>query len=128
MRTVKYKTHWSYAGKGIKREGLLTDFLLDVLYLMEDTGVIPPLAVLNQVLERGGDTGGMGPGTSWKGFTITEQEYDELVAVLLNLDVVEAKRAHPYVRFEHVRIDHDFDTCTEYLDWLQQVSRKYRMP
>jgi hypothetical protein len=57
MRTIKYKTHWSYVGRGIKREGVLTDFLLDVLYLMEDTGVIPPLAVLNQVLLRNAPAG-----------------------------------------------------------------------
>jgi hypothetical protein len=128
MRTIKYKTHWSYAGKGIKHEAVLTDFLLDVLYLMEDTGVIPPLVVLNQVLQGGGNAGGMGPGTNWKPFAITEQEYDELVAALLELDVAEVKQAHPYVAFERVSIDHELNACTEYLDWLQQVSRKYRTP
>jgi hypothetical protein len=96
--------------------------------LMEDTGVIPPLAVLNQVLQGGGNAGGMGPGTTWKPFTITEQEYDELVAALVELDVAAAKQAHPYVAFEHIIIDNELNACTEHLDWLQQVSRKYRTP
>jgi len=126
MRIVKYKTHWSYLGPGVKREGLLAEFILDVLYLMEHSGVIPPLAVLNQVLQSGGNSGGMGPGTTWKPFTITKQEYDELVAMLLNLDVAQAKQVHPYLTFERIIIDEELDACTDYLDWLQRVAQKYQ--
>jgi len=113
MRIVKYKTHWSYLGPGVQHEGLLAEFILDMLYLMEHSGVLPPLAVLNQVLQRGGNSGGMGPGTTWKPFTITKQAYDELVAMLLTLEVAQAKQVHPYLMFERVIIDQELDACTD---------------
>jgi hypothetical protein len=94
MRSVKYTKHWAYAGRGQKTEGNLADLVLDIPYLMP-WGVIPPLHVLNEHLLTGGDTGGMSPGTKWKPFQVTEQEYAELVDYLLHLNVDEARKHHP---------------------------------
>src|SRR5262245_23511520 len=124
MRTVSYRTHWSYTGS-TKRQGTLVDFVLDILYLMEETGVIPPINVLNQVLQSGGDSGGMGPGTTWKPFQIDEPEYEELVQDLLHLDIVSARESHPYIRFERVVVDPELNKCTDYLDWLKKSHEKY---
>jgi hypothetical protein len=126
MRTVKYRTSWSYLGSSTKRTQPLIDFVLDILYLMENTGVVPPLVVLNTVLRSGGTGGGMGPGTTWKPFEISESEYAELVNALRILDVVQARQQHPYVRFEQVIIDPELDLCTDYLDWLQRSHKQYR--
>ena len=128
MREVSYKTHWAYAGKGIKRKALLVEFVLDILYLMNTSGVIPPFHVLNEVLRQGGSSGGMGPGTSWRPFSIKDAEYQELVETLLKLDVAEAKKTHPYVYFERVIRDESLETSASYIDWLQGVSRKYPYP
>jgi hypothetical protein len=79
MREVRYKTHWSYLGPAIKRSAPLSEFVLDIVYLMGSDGVIPPFHILNEVLQSGGNNGGMGPGTSWRKFKIKEAEYQELV-------------------------------------------------
>ncbi|MCQ3930460.1 MAG: hypothetical protein DPW16_08355 [Chloroflexi bacterium] len=124
MRTVKYKTHWSYLGSGVKRQGLLAEFVLDVIYLMH-RGIIPPFHILNQVLQGGGYNGGMGPGTSWRPFTITEAEYEELVEALLKLDAAEAKKQHPYIDSEKVIVDETLHQYTTFLEWLGAVTEKY---
>jgi hypothetical protein len=125
MRTVTYRTYWSYLGSSQRKESLL-DFVLDIFYLMESTGVIPPFVVLNQVLQTGGYNGGMGPGTTWRRFKIKEAEYEELVQALLNLDVEQARAAHPYVRFSKVILDPDLMQCTDYDDWRFRALDKYR--
>ncbi|MCA9909961.1 MAG: hypothetical protein KC519_14990 [Anaerolineae bacterium] len=48
MRSVKYTTNWSYAGKGVKREGTLLDLILDVPFFIGSIGVMPPLKVFNK--------------------------------------------------------------------------------
>jgi hypothetical protein len=126
MRTVKYKTHWSYLGPGIKKENTLAEFLLDVLYLMERHGVVPPLHVLNEVLRTGGSNGGMGPGTTWRGFKISEVEYAELVDALLAMNIAQARKEHPYVMFERIIIDEELNNASTYSEWLRRLGEKYR--
>jgi hypothetical protein len=127
MRVVKYKTHWSYAGKAVKREATLTDFVLDIPYLMNDTGVIPPFDVLNQVLVTGGDNGGMGPGASWKPFTLSRSEYIQLREELLKLDILEAKIQHPYISFSNVIEDAELDEIIDYREWLKVSFQKHHV-
>lgn len=124
MRNIIYKTSWSY-NRSSKRQGTLVDLVLDILYLMEETGVIPPMPILNQVLQSGGGSGGMGPGTSWKPFQIDQTEYAELVDALLHFDIESGRQSHPYVSFERVIIDSELDKCTDYIDWLTKSHAKY---
>lgn len=126
MRKVKYRTYWGstdYFWRG--RKNFLSEFVLDILYFIENTGVIPPLAVLNEVLQGGGDTGGMSPGTKWKSFNISEAEYAEMVEALLVLDLVAAKKKHPFVIFERVIVDPEFNEITDYTTWLGRTCKKY---
>jgi hypothetical protein len=125
MRRVKYTKYWAYAGRGQKAEGSVADLVLDIPYLMP-WGVIPPLHVLNEHLLTGGDTGGMSPGTKWKPFQVTEQEYVELVNYLLHLNVDEARKQHPYLYAKSIITDEQFHHCRDYLSWLQATSDKYR--
>jgi hypothetical protein len=124
MRTVKYKRHWSNSSRGVRRKGLLVEFVLDVIYLM-DLGIVPPFHILNEVLQDGGHDGGMGPGTSWQPFTISEAEYKELVEALLKLDVVKAKKQHPYIRAEKIIIDETLHDCKTFGEWLRNMTKKY---
>lgn len=125
MREVNYKAHWSYADAGVKRKAPLSEFILDILDLMEMSGVIPPLHIINEVLLKGGDNGGMSPGTSWRPFRINEVEYQELVEALLKLDVVDAKQRHPYIYFQKAIVDEALHQRENYLSWLLAVSIKY---
>jgi hypothetical protein len=125
VRSVNYTTHWSYAGPGVERSAQLIDFVLDILYLMDSSGIVPPFHVLNEVLQEGGSNGGMSPGTSWQPFEISDVEYQELVEGLLKLDIAEARNNHPYVRFERVIVDKSLNEETTYADWMLAVNAKY---
>ncbi|MFN8374801.1 MAG: hypothetical protein U0694_18220 [Anaerolineae bacterium] len=98
--------------------------LADIPYLMVQ-GVIPPLQILNQVFGKGGDSGGMGPVTSWRPFKIDEAEYKELVEALLNLDIIEARKTHPYATFQRITVDESLHQIKNYHEWLGVVSTKY---
>ena len=127
VRLIKYKKHWSYLGPATKAEGSLAEFVLDVLYLMEN-GIIPPVHVLNEVLRSGGNNGGMGPGTTWRKFEIDDAEYEELVSALLSFDVSKAKKKHPYLYANHIVRDEELENCVDYLSWLRAVSEKHKLP
>lgn len=124
MRYKTYRTHWSYLGPPIKRRELLVDFVLDVLYLFGSNGFVPPLRVLNEVLLSGGNSGGMGPGTTWRPFWITEREYAELVDALLKLDVEAARKTHPYVYFQRAVVDEELSTTNTYIEWVTKCAEK----
>ena len=99
---------------------------MDIFYLVEVNGVIPPLVVLNEVLQQGSCGGGMSPETAWKPFTITEDEYAELVEALTTLDLAEAKKNHPYMAsVERIIVDDELNECTVHIEWLRRLVRKY---
>lgn len=126
MRLRVYKTYWSYNGIPIKRKGTLADLVFDIPYLLV-FGVIPPFAILDQTLRSGGDNGGMGPGTAWRPFEITQTQYDELVDVLLKTDLNEARKIHPYISFDRLIIDEEFKDYTDQSKWLLRSGEKYRI-
>ncbi len=97
MRKVTYETFWTFGRRGTKREGTLLDLVLDIPYLMADTGIIPSFAALNEILKGGGNSGGMSPGTKWHPFKISQAEYRELVEMLLSLDLPVERSKHPYL-------------------------------
>lgn len=125
MRRVRYRCHWSHLGPATRKQGSLVDLVLDIVYLMDRTGVIPPFLVLNEVLRDGGNNGGMGPGTTWRPFEITEVEYKELVDALSALNITEARQEHPYATFERAIVDEELNKCTSYEAWLRSASQKY---
>jgi hypothetical protein len=125
MKTIRYKTHWSYIGSAVARRELLSDFVLDIFYLMEVHGIIPPIEVLNQVLQIGGNAGGMEPGTTWRPFMVDEDEYDELIDVLLTGDIQDMKQKHPYIRFHRITLDSELSKIKEYSSWIKGAYHKY---
>ena len=93
---------------------------------MEESGVIPPHLVLNQVLQSGGNAGGMGPRTTWKPCEISAAEHRELVDALLTLDVQQARAAHLYVWLKQVTLAPELELCTDHIEWLKEVAKKDR--
>jgi hypothetical protein len=89
-------------------------------------GIIPPLHVLNAYLATGGTNGGMGPGTTWKPFTITADEYTDLIAYLRGLDIEAIRPQHPYLYAKTLQVDPSFDHCTTFAAWIHETSEKYR--
>jgi len=66
-------------GPGTERKtGTIADLVRSIPYLMP-MGLIPPLAVLNDVLKTGVADAGMSGGCKWKPFQVTQAEHDELV-------------------------------------------------
>lgn len=123
---VRYAKHWAYAGKGVKAQTPLGEFLLDIIHGFQHSGAIPPLNILNELLATGGSSGGMGPGTKWKPFSISQPEYETAVQYLLNLDCAAAKEAHPYLYAKKFFVDEDLNRDVEdWLDFLGKSSRKY---
>lgn len=125
MRMVTYETHWSYLGPALKCKAPLSEFVLDIIYLFEKNGIIPPHHLLNITLKTGGNSGGMGPGTTWTPFEITQAEYQELVDALLRLEVEKAKASHPYISFAKAKVDKSLHTYQTYSEWLSAVKMKY---
>lgn len=125
MKEIEYTRHEFHADpQRCKAE--LPFFLLDIPYLFFG-GVIPPLAVINSVLKRGGGDAGMSPGASWEPFTLTEAEYEQLVQELLSLDLGEAKRK---ARFVQQPLTHDpaLHNHRDLFHWLRAAREKYPQP
>lgn len=74
------------AGEGPWEYAPLDEFILSTpgfVYALKYFGIIPPIHVLNEVLESGCDDAGMGGGAEWKPFSLSQTEYDELVENLI---------------------------------------------
>ena len=125
MRTVSYERFEFHQDGPEQRTAPLTEFALDVPYLIM-FGVIPPLRVLNEVLARGGGDAGMGPGAGWEPFSIDDEEYSELVAGLLALDLRDVA-ANDRARFvpDTVVVDASVADSEDHLEWLARITPKY---
>lgn len=76
MRNITY-TRLPGVGPGEEQvEGTLKDLLKDMPYVLGQ--FIPPLIVLNRILESGVMDAGMSGGCRWEPFNLDAAEYDEL--------------------------------------------------
>lgn len=110
--------------EGEPYEGSLLTFLFDIPYF-PPCGVFPPFHLLNQFLVTGGSQGGMGPGTTWDPFSVTETEFAELVEAIRSTPLAEIK---PHARYVWLKptFDPSFDHIELYLVWAAAVCRKHR--
>ena len=99
-------------------------FLMDVPYLFI-RGVLPPLPVLNEILESGRLGGGMSPGARWTPFSLTESEYADLVTELPR--AWRAARESGDARFPpgELRIDPALASARNHEEWIAAVCAKY---
>jgi hypothetical protein len=87
--------------------------------------VLPPLHILNEILELGHVGGGMSPGARWTPFSLTEAEYETLVAQLPKIWKSARKRGKPRVPPQQIRIDPGFASAKTFEEWVAAVSAKY---
>jgi hypothetical protein len=125
MRTVKYEHIEFHQDEPEQRTAQLTEFVLDVPYLIYH-GAIPPRHVLNEVLTSGGGDAGMSPGAVWEPFSIDEGEYTALVAELLALDLHDVS-ASGWARFvpKTLFVDSDVTGSKTHTEWVAQIAAKY---
>lgn len=127
MKKRKYKL---YPGMGNfeKREGTIAEMLFNYpysfFYLSTKSSLIPSFEVLNQTLLSGGVEGGMGPGSTWKPFSITEQDYIKLIDELLKY--AQGKRANYLYIPQNLIYDQELNNkYPNPEEWLRAFQLKY---
>src|SRR5687767_2497482 len=81
MRTVRFEVLPGVGDETVPREGTLSDFLETVPTVLQ-FGVIPPLHVLNDLLQRGGIDAGMSGACRWEPLDVDSPDWSELRAAL----------------------------------------------
>jgi hypothetical protein len=82
MRTIAFEVRGGIGGTQLQ-SGTLSDLLKHIPYLLTPK-LVPPLYVVNDLLEKGISDSGMSGGCSWKPFEITSAEWDELKEQLIS--------------------------------------------
>ena len=124
LRQLTYE-RYEYLGQG---NTVLTANLLIFVYDIphfDACGIFPPLHIANQIFITGKAGAGMGPGTSWEPFAISEEEYTALLEEVQNTPISEIK-PHARYAFVAMRFDSAFDHIEERRDWFQAVCNKHR--
>jgi hypothetical protein len=107
-----------------KVTGNLVSFVYDIPHLPA-CGMFPPFHILNEILSEGGGDAGMSPGTSWKPFKLSKDEYTELWKLIEKTDLSSVKKN---ARFAEVKFKRDLEL--EYIkdrfEWMSQTCTKYR--
>ena len=122
-RKIEYRRHeFHHPPKSCK--GTLLTLIYDIPYF-PPCGIFPPLHILNEVLAGGGGGGGMGPGASWKPFSISAEEYQQLITAIKTTPI---ETIQPYARYAWLRpqFDDSFDGLTDYISWMRAVCEKHR--
>jgi hypothetical protein len=122
VRKVHYVRH-DFHSEDDERDGTLLELMYDIPYVGA-CGIFPPLHLLNAQLLDGGGDGGMGPGASWKPFSLTPQAYARLVAEIRTTPV-SAVHGPRYVH-EAFAFDSTFDHIADHLEWIRAVCAKHR--
>jgi hypothetical protein len=123
MRTVAYRRHEFHHPPSDHRASLLA-FVYDVPTLPA-CGVLPPFAMMNQILAEGGSNGGMSPGATWEPFQITADEYRALLAAVR---ATPAASLRAQARYATVQLSTDpaLDGVTDRFEWIMAVCQKHR--
>ncbi len=103
----------------------LVEFVMDNLWLLHWRW-IPPLHLLNGVLQTGGSDLGTSPGTWWSTGKLSTDESERLVVDLCAVNR-EKLRSNRRARFIPGRIvvDHSLGNCRRFLAWLRKVRAAY---
>jgi hypothetical protein len=126
-RQIKY-TRYEHTvavagGEDTVHTGSLLTFVYDLP--IGACGIFPPLHLANKIFSRGTAGGGMSPGTDWEPFTVSLDEYAELVEAIQSTPLSEIR---PHARYASLpfKFDHSFDDIVELIDWQQAVCEKHR--
>jgi len=123
MRTVRYR-RTEFHGPEKEVENDLLSFIYDVLYF-GICRVLPPRAVLNEILAGGSLGGGMSPGATWGPFQGAEAGYAELGEAVAATPVEELRERARFCGVQYRR-DADLDWCADADTWAKAVGEKHR--
>lgn len=123
LRRVAYVRH-EFPGRTFEREDSLLVLVYDIPYFGA-CGVFPPLHLLNEMLVSGGSQGGMSPGATWEPFSVSEQEYQDLVEAVRTVAPKTLRRKARYADKAYT-FDPSFDHHQDYFDWMRAVCAKHR--
>lgn len=123
LRRVRYVRH-EYPGRMWPREESLLAMIYDIPYFGV-CGIFPPFHLLNQLLRRGGSQGGMSPGATWEPFSLSEHEYDALVAAVRAIPPKHLRQRARYAGHPF-EFDPSFDHHQDYFEWVSAVCEKHR--
>ncbi len=115
---VQYEPHYDPK----KMSGNIITFVYDVPYLAA-CGIFPPRHILNQVLSEGGGDSGMSPGSSWKPFSLSENEYNELLSEIEDTDPASLNARFTFVKYKR---DPELEKTNKHLDWMRKACEKHR--
>ena len=124
MREIQYEQWECHQEAPERKVAPLWVFVYDVPYLAP-CDVFPPLHILNQIFSFGRLGGGMGPGTVWKPFQISEVEYRQLLGNVLNPD---RGKLELLARF-HVQemfVDPALEHIVGHSEWSEAAANKHR--
>lgn len=123
MRRVQYE-HTHFREDNESCEASLLEFLFDIPYF-PPCGVFPPFHLLNQFLSAGGSEGGMSPGAIWEPFTVTQEEYEQVVGAIESTPLSDIKRYALYA-FAKPVFDPELDGFATYSPWMRAACQKHR--
>ena len=122
MRIVDYTQSEFLLPWRLRRKAELHRFILAIPYALY-RGVIPSLAVLNEVLRAGKAGGGMGTGLYWQPFEISADEYTAIIAAWKAMNPQES--LYPRGAAEFIE-DPDILAIDSHLEYLSRSREKYR--
>jgi len=122
LRTIRYEREEFHGDPEVCEASLLM-FVYDIPYF-DACGVFPPFHIINEIFSRGRAGGGMSPGTKWEPFTISQDEYDDLLAAVKSTPL---EQIRPYARFVLVpwKFDPSFDHIPTRAQWSKAVCGKH---
>jgi hypothetical protein len=110
MRTVRFEVLPAVGDETVSREGTLSDFLETVPTVLQ-FGVIPPLHVLNDLLQRGSIDAGMSGACRWEPLVVDSTDWSKLRAAL------ETKAG----QYEYIEPPSWVQTYDEWQVWLLEL-------
>jgi hypothetical protein len=124
-RSIEYKRTEFLMPWKFRMKAALNKFILDIPYGLYGS-VVPSREALNEVLAKGAAGGGMGTGLIWNAFSLTKEEYDDVIINWKSLDL----RTVP--RFKKTKIpewgfifDEDILTIPHHPAYLHKSREKY---
>ena len=115
MEIRRFKTH-AAVGPSTWETGTTLQFVAsipEICWCLRVYGLLPPLAVLNELFAIGIDEAGMSGGCEWRPFEMTAEEYSSLEEELLT--------SPEYT----VTVDEDLRSCQSLAEWRDRARQKY---
>jgi len=127
MRAINYTRSEFLLPWRLRRQSELHRFILAIPYALY-RGVIPSLAVINEVLRSGKAGGGMGTGFYWQPFEISAEEYRAIISSWRAMNPQQSLYPRGASAFVEDPAILAIETHLEYLAYSRDQYRSHRPP